>query len=227
MTTYTAITGAEIDTDSPITESLMTRLRDNPIAIMEKASGAPVLANNYVTNTMVATNAITDTKIATGAVTSSKIGTAQVTESKFHAAVKPWIILASGTSTGGTNMILDGSSSYSEFQLVIYNYSRLGSGLTLFAINRNGGADVGIQFTITSGSPITGTTDPSEFRMTLFNPAGGHKKKWSINGYDGTTAVLAYINTGVNTAYTGAVSGIRLYTTGNGPFSGTFILYGR
>ena len=43
MTTYTAITGAEIDTDSPITESLMTRLRDNPIAITEGSAGAPLI----------------------------------------------------------------------------------------------------------------------------------------------------------------------------------------
>lgn len=41
MTTYTAITNAEIDQDSPVTEPLMTKLRDNPLAIAEGASGAP------------------------------------------------------------------------------------------------------------------------------------------------------------------------------------------
>lgn len=41
MTTYTTITNAEIDQDSPITQPLMTALRDNPVAITEGAAGAP------------------------------------------------------------------------------------------------------------------------------------------------------------------------------------------
>jgi hypothetical protein len=41
MTTYTAIADSEIDVDSPITDSLIERLRDNPIAITEGATGAP------------------------------------------------------------------------------------------------------------------------------------------------------------------------------------------
>ena len=41
MTTYTAIANSAIDQDSPVTQPLMTALRDNPIAITEGASGAP------------------------------------------------------------------------------------------------------------------------------------------------------------------------------------------
>ena len=41
MTTYTAIPNSDIDRDSPITEPLMTLLRDNPIAISEGATDAP------------------------------------------------------------------------------------------------------------------------------------------------------------------------------------------
>jgi hypothetical protein len=41
MTTYTAITNAELDQDSPLTETLTTKFRDNPIAITEGAAGAP------------------------------------------------------------------------------------------------------------------------------------------------------------------------------------------
>jgi len=41
MTTYTAITNGQIDQDSPITQPLMTAMRDNPIAITEGATGAP------------------------------------------------------------------------------------------------------------------------------------------------------------------------------------------
>jgi len=41
MATYTAITDAEIDQDSPITQTLMTKYRDNLTAVTEGASGAP------------------------------------------------------------------------------------------------------------------------------------------------------------------------------------------
>lgn len=41
MTTYTAITNAQIDQDSPITQPLITALRDNPVALAEGAAGAP------------------------------------------------------------------------------------------------------------------------------------------------------------------------------------------
>jgi len=41
MTTYVPIPNGDIDQDSPITQPLVTALRDNPIAITEEASGAP------------------------------------------------------------------------------------------------------------------------------------------------------------------------------------------
>jgi len=44
MTTYTTIPDGDIDQDSPVTQPLMTALRDNPIAITEGASGAPRIA---------------------------------------------------------------------------------------------------------------------------------------------------------------------------------------
>jgi hypothetical protein len=41
MATYTAITNGEIDAESPITDLLLGRLRDNPLAIVGGAAGAP------------------------------------------------------------------------------------------------------------------------------------------------------------------------------------------
>jgi hypothetical protein len=38
MTTYSAITTGELDQDSPVTQPLVTKLRDNPIAIAEADS---------------------------------------------------------------------------------------------------------------------------------------------------------------------------------------------
>ena len=50
MTTYTAITNGEIDQDSPVTQPLLTALRDNPIAIAEGASGAPKVQGQALDN---------------------------------------------------------------------------------------------------------------------------------------------------------------------------------
>lgn len=41
MTTYVAIPNGDIDQDSPVTQPLLTAIRDNPIAISEGATGAP------------------------------------------------------------------------------------------------------------------------------------------------------------------------------------------
>jgi hypothetical protein len=41
MTTYAAIADSEIDAESPITDLLLSRLRDNPIAMAEGKAGAP------------------------------------------------------------------------------------------------------------------------------------------------------------------------------------------
>jgi hypothetical protein len=41
MTSYITINNSEIDPDSPITADLMTKMRDNPLAIGEGATGAP------------------------------------------------------------------------------------------------------------------------------------------------------------------------------------------
>ena len=55
MTTYTAIAAGEIDADSPVTADLMSKLRDNPIAITEGSTGAPKVmaaAINWTANTL-------------------------------------------------------------------------------------------------------------------------------------------------------------------------------
>ena len=48
MTTYSPIANGSVDAGSPIDESLVTALRDNPIAIAEGASGAPAIASTAV-----------------------------------------------------------------------------------------------------------------------------------------------------------------------------------
>ena len=53
MTTYTTIANSEIDQESPVTQTLMTALRDNPIAITEGSAGAPQIQTAAIANTAV------------------------------------------------------------------------------------------------------------------------------------------------------------------------------
>jgi len=61
MTTYTTIPDADIDQDSPVTQPLMTALRDNPIAIAEA-----------------------DSSVAAGLLPSVKLGTLTTTSGATH-----------------------------------------------------------------------------------------------------------------------------------------------
>ncbi len=74
MTTYTAILASEIDTDSPITVDLMTKIRDNPIAITEGAAGAP-----RIQLAAMDTGSVDTTQIVAAAVGRSQIATALAT----------------------------------------------------------------------------------------------------------------------------------------------------
>ena len=47
MTTYTAIANTEVDGESPLTDTLMQRWRDNPLAIAEGDPTAPFMATGW------------------------------------------------------------------------------------------------------------------------------------------------------------------------------------
>ena len=81
MTNYTTISNSEVDQDSPVTQTLMSALRDNPIAITEGSAGAPKIQTNAI-----ADNAVTENKIANYVVTTNKIANTAVTLSKLNRA---------------------------------------------------------------------------------------------------------------------------------------------
>lgn len=94
MTTYSAIPGTDIDTDSPITESLMTKLRDNPIAISEGSTGAPKVLTAAINDL-----AVTTAKIADDNVTLAKMADDSVTfgaEIKTSTTTGSWVANISG-----------------------------------------------------------------------------------------------------------------------------------
>lgn len=73
MTTYTAIPNTDIDRDSPITEPLMTLLRDNPIAISEGATGAPRILSPALDLTQTGIVSATDNGVTLTTGTSATV----------------------------------------------------------------------------------------------------------------------------------------------------------
>ena len=62
MTSYVSIPNGDIDQDSPITQPLMTALRDNPIAIAEGDASVPEsLRNTQLLGTLTTTSGTTQT----------------------------------------------------------------------------------------------------------------------------------------------------------------------
>ena len=76
MTTYSPIANGSVDAGSPVDESLVTALRDNPIALSEGATGAPRIATiaadaNDGTTTAGTTAAITNSSVVYAAAGSN------------------------------------------------------------------------------------------------------------------------------------------------------------
>ncbi len=127
MTSYTAVPSTDIDADSPITETLMTLLRDNPIAISEGSAGAPKIllaamnAGSVDTSQLVAA-AVGRSEIANSVTTSagSVLANDNVEISLNDWALFPMVHVTDNDETvsmGGNSV--DGTSAASpRFQLL-------------------------------------------------------------------------------------------------------------
>ena len=88
MTTYVTIPNSDIDQDSPVTQPLMTALRDNPIAITEGAASAPRIVGKAATkfaDMPVLTVSAADTQNIIYGVTST-LGTTATTSTSYVTA---------------------------------------------------------------------------------------------------------------------------------------------
>jgi len=99
MTTFTTIADGEIDVSSPITESVLTRLRDNPIAITEGATGAPKIQTAAIQD-----GAVTTSKIYDGSVNSNVIATGGIHQSEI--SVSSGTVSASFYNSNGADYYL-------------------------------------------------------------------------------------------------------------------------
>ncbi|MBA1447001.1 MAG: hypothetical protein FE835_19365 [Gammaproteobacteria bacterium] len=91
MTAYNAIPAADIDPDSPITTSLMTHIRDNPIAISEGSTGAPRIKTDAYEAGSVNTDAIAQGAVSRAEIANEAIhrGHIKMGEAKHEVSVPP------------------------------------------------------------------------------------------------------------------------------------------
>lgn len=121
--TYTAIPTSDIDADSPVSESLMTLLRDNPIAIANGDSGAPkvklaAMDTDSVDSAKIKTDAVGSSEIAANVVGQSELKTTYQTLSNPYASSQ-YTLTGAGYNLGFT---LQGANSY-ILDLAWYNAS--------------------------------------------------------------------------------------------------------
>lgn len=102
MAVYTIIPSGDRDPESPVTPELIDGLYFNPTAIMEKASGAPVLANNYIVAAMINNGEVTGAKVdsvGTGAGILSAANTNRSSTSTSYVKVKEILCPVGGDYT--------------------------------------------------------------------------------------------------------------------------------
>lgn len=118
MTVYTAIPDSDLDPESPGTTTLFTRLRNNPIAITEGASGAPQnqtasFANLSVTTEKIANNNVTTAKLeAAEQMTTTNVISATAGASAAAVGTYAFLSYASAATAGTT--VAGGSLNYSD-----------------------------------------------------------------------------------------------------------------
>lgn len=113
MTTYSAIANSEIAVGAPLTNSLMTKVRDNPLAIQENDASAPTVA--------YATLAGTVSSISAGSIGQSELNTAN-SEVSHASATATRITLPGGSYGFFPRVRMSNTSSYTvEMNLIGYN----------------------------------------------------------------------------------------------------------
>ncbi len=188
---YNAITNAEIDTDSPITTSLMTKMRDNPEAIAQGLLGA----------TKVSVENALETSGTTGHILKVGSGGTVVTESET--AVGSEYISRRGGASGNTTSALNFTTAVASngFSYASGEFTYTGSDTPNVVIHFNGNIefdavgsnDVVLQIdagggyatiaTVTAAGSTVGNRIPVGLNAFFFQIGNGDKFRV---GYTGT-----------------------------------------
>jgi hypothetical protein len=141
MTTYATIGNGEIDGESPITDTLMSRLRDNPLAMFEGSTGAPRLSGFAVARLNNGLGALTISAADTYALQYGLVQTSGI------------LVTSSGTDQVAHTYQM---SHYSGTVRCKASHSSA-SGTSTLSIYRNG--TLLTSFTTTSASPVARVAD--------------------------------------------------------------------
>ena len=112
--TWNPPSDAELGPEKPGLSSVFIRLKDMTVSAFAKEAGAPVLADDYIVNAMIATNAVNADSIAANAVGTSEIASGVVT-SEYGGGLssggvgcicvsKPNTSVADGATISGANL---------------------------------------------------------------------------------------------------------------------------
>lgn len=227
MTAYAAIANSEIAVGAPLTNSLMTKVRDNPLAIQENDVTAPEVA--YATTAGTASTITSQGALAT---------LDEVGESELEASLKPWVELDTQTITTSTTSIdMDGfSSSYYRYKIVLTGIGRLtSSNIMYMRVKVAGSSKTDSQYSIDGGalttqaaigSPKTTAILAWNVEVDINNPTNTINNKLLHVRVMADTNIVNYHVSYQNEAL--ALSGLQFYTSGGGPFinGGLAKLYG-
>lgn len=174
MTTYTSIANNEIDADSPGTDTLFTRLRDNPIAIAEGSSGAPQIKTKSGVGAFGISPADFNDLGAFGGVWFT------IYSVDSGAGAGPFNISIAGSTDNGTSHLTaaDMVSTNSALNIIITGYYDFGTG-AVTGIVLKGGSQSTFSLTMAGSSSavdaIRFTANSNVPCVVMINPNGGEQ----------------------------------------------------
>jgi len=137
MTSYNPPTDTELNANKAGVFTLFRRLRDIGPAITEKAAGAPVLANGYVVEAMLAANAVSQAKMKTSTANQSVVDIPVSTDAVFVFTGSTWTIfwsIGDNSAVSANQLIFNAHNATYGDAIRVYNNS--GSVISAFLNER-------------------------------------------------------------------------------------------
>lgn len=191
MTAYRDIPNSEVAVGAPITNTLMTALRDNPLGIQEGDVSAA--------SQRMQTGAYADLS-----VTSAKLAAGVFTEDKLAAPLGVWVELSSQVPSSQYTSFIDGTggviidSTYDMYRLVFGDINTFSGGTIMFQVGTSGG------FITTTTYNTDGTAGGSY--IALASPSGGsaYRASGTIEFNNPSTATATFFD--ISVAYRGSAN---------------------
>jgi len=147
---WVTIPDSDLDPDSPITTSLMTALRDNVAAALNRDAGAPPVGTNFITSTgQMGSNTVGTSELVNGAVSNAKMRNAAYGTNDIIASVNE--CFTTGTTYVKCKEFYIPFAGTYKMSFKMYNFD---AKISYGRIYVNGVA-VGTEKTTTSGSFVT------------------------------------------------------------------------